>query len=63
MTGYELADEISRLRPDLKVLFTSGYTELASGNGNGRNARPLLSKPYRKQDLGRAIRRILDGAE
>jgi PAS domain S-box-containing protein len=61
MTGYDVAAQVGSLRPDLKVLFTSGYTELAAGNGQAARTGPLLSKPYRKQDLGRAVRAILDG--
>jgi PAS domain S-box-containing protein len=60
ITGYQLADELRAGRRDLKVLFTSGYTELAAPpDGSARND-PLLSKPYRKQDLGRAVRAALD---
>lgn len=32
MTGYELAWHVRELRPDLKVLFTSGYAEVASSS-------------------------------
>ncbi|HET9397621.1 MAG TPA: ATP-binding protein [Sphingomicrobium sp.] len=60
MTGYQLADELRSERPSLKVLFTSGYTELAASNGSPARSDPLLSKPYRKQDLGRAVRAVLD---
>ena len=60
MTGYQLADELRDARPDLKVLFTSGYTELASGGDHPARRDALLSKPYRKQDLGRAVRAALD---
>ena len=60
MTGYQLADELRQARPDLKVLFTSGYTELAAQNEHLTGRDSLLSKPYRKQDLGRAIRAALD---
>ncbi|HYD38456.1 MAG TPA: CHASE3 domain-containing protein [Allosphingosinicella sp.] len=60
MTGYDVAEQLGALRPDLKVLFTSGYTELAAGHGTAARAAPLLSKPYRKQDLGRAVRAVLD---
>jgi PAS domain S-box-containing protein len=60
MTGYELAERVESLRPDLKVLFTSGYTELAVTDGHVFDKRSFLSKPYRKQDLARAIRRVLD---
>ena len=60
MTGYELADEAAALRPGLKVLFTSGYTELAEQRRERSHKGPLISKPYRKQELGRAIRSVLD---
>jgi PAS domain S-box-containing protein len=58
MTGYQLAAAIKELRPGQKVLFTSGYTELAAEGPLGRA--PLLSKPYRKQELAKALRSILD---
>jgi PAS domain S-box-containing protein len=63
MTGYQLADELRQARPHVKVLFTSGYTELAAANGHPERKDPLLSKPYRKQELGRAVRSVLDGAK
>jgi PAS domain S-box-containing protein len=60
MSGYELAAAADGLRPGIKVLFTSGYTELAA-NGLRRSRKgPLISKPYSKSDLGRAIRSALD---
>jgi CheY-like chemotaxis protein len=60
ITGYQLADELRTNRPGLKVLFTSGYTELAAPPDQPPRKDPLLSKPYRKQDLGRAVRAALD---
>jgi len=60
ITGYQLADELREARPALKVLFTSGYTELASAGDRKPRTDGLLSKPYRKHDLGRAIRVALD---
>lgn len=60
MTGYQLADELRADCPELKILFTSGYTELAASNGSSARIDPLLSKPYRKHDLGRAVRAALD---
>lgn len=62
MTGYQLADELRNDRPDLKVLFTSGYTELAASTELSARHDMLLSKPYRKQDLGRAVRASIDGS-
>lgn len=60
MTGYQLADALLRQRPDLRILFTSGYTELARSTDQPMRRHPLLSKPYRKQELGRAIRGAID---
>ena len=60
ITGYQLVDQLRLGRPDLKVLFTSGYTELAAEPDRHTRTDPLLSKPYRKQDLGRAVRAVLD---
>lgn len=62
MTGYQLADELRAHIPHLRILFTSGYTELAAPQSGTSNA-PLLSKPYRKHDLGRAVRTALDAPE
>jgi hypothetical protein len=45
------------------VLFTSGYSEhLFKGRGDVERGAPLLSKPYRRQNLAAAVRRALDGS-
>ena len=59
ITGYQLADQLRSADPELKVLFMSGYTELAAAPNLSKRDQ-LLSKPFRKQDLGRAIRAVLD---
>jgi CheY-like chemotaxis protein len=57
MNGRELAEEARRLRPDLPVLFTSGYTEDAIlSQGRLESGVHLLSKPYRRQELATKIR-------
>jgi PAS domain S-box-containing protein len=60
MNGYELAREAEQIRPSIRVIFTSGYTELAAHGLQAGRKGPLLSKPYTKLDLGRAIRSALD---
>jgi PAS domain S-box-containing protein len=60
ITGFQLAEQLRVDHPELKVLFTSGYTEVATADGQLAMKDPLLSKPYRKQDLGRAVRSVLD---
>jgi signal transduction histidine kinase len=57
LTGGELASEVRKLRPDARILFTSGYTEQAVQGFVAGHA--SLSKPYRKSDLARAIRAAL----
>jgi CheY-like chemotaxis protein/two-component sensor histidine kinase len=61
MNGRQLADEIQKSRPGLKMLFTSGYTENAIiHHGRLDSGVLLLAKPYRKSDLAGMIRRALD---
>jgi signal transduction histidine kinase/ActR/RegA family two-component response regulator len=63
LSGRELADAVQQLRPGLPVLFTSGYTENAIvHHGRLDPGVLLLSKPYRHQDLARAVRSALDAA-
>jgi signal transduction histidine kinase len=61
MNGYELAEAACKIRPDLKVLLTSGYTSRAMAkNGQARFNADLLSKPYTLLKLSQRIREILD---
>lgn len=64
LNGRQLAEEAHKLIPDLKVLFTSGYTENAIVH-HGRLDRGvhLLSKPYRRQELAAKVRLVLGAAE
>jgi PAS domain S-box-containing protein len=60
MNGRQLADEISKVRPGLRVLFTSGYTENAIiHHGRLDEGVLLLAKPYRKSDMAIMIRKAL----
>jgi PAS domain S-box-containing protein len=64
MNGRELADEIAKRRPSLKVLFTSGYTQDAMvHHGRLDSGVLLLAKPYRKIELARMLRRALDNPD
>ena len=60
LNGRQLADEVSKTRPDLRVVYTSGYTENAIiHHGRLDLGVLLLAKPYRKSDLARIIRKAL----
>jgi CheY-like chemotaxis protein len=58
MSGLELAARAREIRPDLKVLLTSGFSEQQV---KAESPFPLLSKPYRKVQLAQAVRRALSG--
>jgi PAS domain S-box-containing protein len=57
MSGYDLAEIATRQWPHLKVLFTTGYTRVHESTDD---TRPLLQKPYLRQELARQIRAALD---
>lgn len=62
INGAKLAVEARRLRPDIKVLLTSGYTAAALSNEHGLPEElPILSKPYRKDELAAQLRVIAGG--
>ncbi|MCW7537023.1 ATP-binding protein [Aquabacterium sp. A7-Y] len=58
----ELARQAQALLPQLRVLFTSGYTEEAIVHGGRLDPGVhLISKPYRREELARKIRQLLPG--
>jgi len=62
MNGKDAADEIRRLRPDIKILFTSGYTaDIIRSRGELDAGDEILFKPVNPMELLRKIRQILDG--
>ncbi|OXS16799.1 hypothetical protein CGX12_01695 [Zobellella denitrificans] len=61
--GPELAAQAKVLRPGLKVLFTSGYTENAIvHHGRLDKGVQLLGKPYRRAELMVKIRQAMDNS-
>jgi PAS domain S-box-containing protein len=61
MNGRQLATAAKRLRPDLKVLFTSGYTDNAVlHQGRLDPGVHLLNKPYRRRAMIEKVRAVLD---
>lgn len=61
MNGREVAEAARFIRPDLKVLFTSGYTENAIvHHGRLDVGVELLGKPYRREQLAAKVRKVLD---
>ncbi|HEX2556110.1 MAG TPA: PAS domain S-box protein [Microvirga sp.] len=61
MSGVELTKAARGLKPDLKVLYTSGYPEDVFRNHEIDHDIRLLRKPYRRKELAAALREVLDG--
>jgi CheY-like chemotaxis protein len=63
MDGRGLAEKARRLRPDLKVLFTTGYSRNAIvHNGRLDAGVQLVSKPFTLEALASKVRTVLDRA-
>jgi signal transduction histidine kinase len=64
MNGRQLAEEAIKKRPNLKVLYTTGYTANAIIHHGRLDANvELISKPYTYEALGRKVRAVLDTAK
>jgi CheY-like chemotaxis protein len=62
VNGRELARQARQRWPRIKVVFTSGFSEVRLNGDAGAlsSFTPLLGKPYRKEDLANAARQALD---
>jgi len=61
VSGRDLAEQLTRKRPDLKVLFMSGYTDNAVLNsGILRKEVAFLQKPFTPASLSDKVREVLE---
>ncbi len=61
MTGEELAGQLRRTRPDIRVLFISGYAEDSDAIERAlREGDAFLPKPFTVSSLARHVREVLD---
>jgi signal transduction histidine kinase/CHASE3 domain sensor protein len=64
MNGRELAKEVNLRRPEIKIVYTSGYSQDAIiHHGRLDPDVLLLSKPYRRSKLAQILRTALDVTE
>ena len=62
MSGREVVNAVRELKPGIKVLLTTGYTEdLAHAEDLERESFRVLRKPYRQADLVATLREVLAG--
>jgi len=60
MTGAELAQHISRSRPDIRIVFMSGFTEDPIVQ-SVQHSPIFLAKPFTQDRLAAKVREVLDG--
>ncbi len=61
MSGRELAERLIPLRPELNVLYMSGYTDEAVGGGGlSMPGTAFLQKPFTPDVLAHRVREVLD---
>ena len=53
--GLELAERIAAIRPDIRVLFISGYNQATMADRGWDHRAPLIAKPFTRDQLARAV--------
>ena len=60
MNGRELAEQVIRLRPEMKVLLMSGYAEEITRAGSLHPGLHFMEKPFTSNSLALKVREVLD---
>lgn len=65
MSGPQVVERVIRLRPGLRILYTSGYTgralrQYGIGERVGHNGIAFVAKPFTAEGLARKVRDVLD---
>lgn len=60
LTGVQMAEVLREQRPDMKFLFTSGYTSKELGGSPEEPPTPFLPKPFSMDELSRRVEEALE---
>ena len=63
MTGSEVAAQLRKRKPELKVIFTSGYSSEVMGKDFSQCDVAFLAKPYLPPQLAQLVRQCLDASQ
>jgi len=62
MNGVELVEKARALRPNLKIIYSSGFpAEALAERSMSLVDGPLLHKPYQRSEFTAIIHRVMDG--
>ena len=62
LQGHQLAAQLTAARPELRVLYVSGFTDNSViHHGVSEHGVAFLPKPFSSEALGQAVRAVLDG--
>ena len=62
LSGADVMDELQRIRPDIKVIVSSGYSrESVAPQLGGEGPAGFIQKPYRPADLVNLVRAVIEG--
>jgi two-component SAPR family response regulator len=60
MTGYDVAEWVHSMKPNVKVLLTSGYSDMPLAGREAVREIAVLAKPYTREQLACALREALN---
>ena len=63
MNGKQVAEALQRMRPNIKVLYLSGYTEHTVINHEIESGADFLPKPFSRETLSKKLGELLNGRE
>ena len=62
MTGDRLAQAILKIRPDIPIILSTGYSDkISEAKAQGFGIRKYIEKPIEIEDLARSVREVFDG--